>query len=111
MKPVATLLGASCGLGMMLAAAPTLGQTGDSGVPHYEVVFEARILPTKRIARATWTLGVGAKAVREMNLQIDPERHFDFRGDGELTVTGSEVVFMRSTKAVGKALVTPGVLS
>ncbi len=27
------------------------------------------------------------------------------------TVTGSEVVFMRSTKTVGKALVTPGVLS
>ena len=75
-------------LGAALAVGLAFGAPARSAaeVPHYEMIFEARIIPTQRIARASWTVGVGAKALRELNLHIDPERHFEFEGDGEITV-------------------------
>lgn len=52
--------------------------------PVYELRFEARIVPSERIARAEIRLGKGASAVHWIRLRIDPERHLDFSGDGEL---------------------------
>ncbi|MGI9432845.1 MAG: hypothetical protein ACR2PQ_11560, partial [Myxococcota bacterium] len=66
---------------------------GADEVPHYEMIFEARVIPTQRIARATWKVGVGAKALRELNLSIDPDRHFEFKGDGEVEVRGDTVMW------------------
>lgn len=94
MKSGARLVAVLAALLVTLASSGSLGQAADDKVPHYEIVFEARILPTERIARATWTLGVGASAVRELNLRIDPERHFGFQGDGEVTVAGAEVTWL-----------------
>ncbi len=94
MMKLTNLAFACTGFLAMLGTSPLLAQPEDDATPHYEMVFEARILPTERIARARWTLGVGARSVRELKLQIDPERHFDFRADGELRVEGSEVTWL-----------------
>ncbi|MCP5068999.1 MAG: hypothetical protein GY946_20750 [bacterium] len=50
----------------------------------YDVVFEAALVPTKRVARVTIRIGRGARAVRWIQLRIDPERHVEFSGDGTL---------------------------
>jgi hypothetical protein len=55
----------------------------------YLVRFEARIEPSSGLAHASIRLGTGALAVRFIELQIDPARHADFRGDGKVTVTGA----------------------
>lgn len=57
----------------------------------YDVVFEAALLPTERVARATIRLGRGASAVRWIQLSIDPERHLDFRGDGKIEESKGKV--------------------
>ena len=82
-------------LGIVLATSLVAGAParGADDVPHYEMIFEARVIPTQRIARASWTVGVGAKALRELNLAIDPERHFEFKGDGEVTVEDDTVTW------------------
>jgi hypothetical protein len=70
----------------LAAAAPA--QTA----PHastYEVRFEARVVPSERVAHATIRVGAGALSVRFFELQIDPKRQVDFRGDGKLVVKGS----------------------
>jgi hypothetical protein len=57
----------------------------------YLVSFEARLVPSERLAHAAIRLGSGALSVRFLELQIDPERHTDFRGDGKIAVRGSVV--------------------
>ncbi len=52
--------------------------------PTYDVVFEASLVPTDRVARATLRLGRGARVVRWIQLRTDPDRHADFRGDGTI---------------------------
>lgn len=67
----------------LLFAAPLRAQ--DAAPPDtYQVVFEAALVPTKRVARATIRLGRGASAIRWIQLKIDPDRHIDFHGDGKL---------------------------
>jgi predicted metalloprotease with PDZ domain len=55
----------------------------------YLVTFEARVVPSERLALASIRLGAGALAVRFLELQIDPKRHVDFRGDGKVIVKGA----------------------
>ncbi len=61
--------------------------------PRYEMRFEARVVPTQRVAEARWVLGVGADAVREVTLRIDPKRHTGFTGSGSVEVDGTTVVW------------------
>jgi hypothetical protein len=55
----------------------------------YLVTFEARVVPSERLAHASIRLGASALAVRFLELQIDPKRHVDFRGDGRVSVKGA----------------------
>ncbi len=80
------LLAIALGAGEALAQQPT-----PRPEKAYVVTFEARIVPTERLAHATIRLGAGALAVRWIELEIDPARHVDFRGDGKLTLSGSRV--------------------
>ena len=75
---------------LLLLALPTGAQQTDD-FPHYEIAFEARIVPTQRHAEVVWRLGVGSAAVRELTLFIDPQRHSDFRGAGTVEVEGDRV--------------------
>lgn len=59
----------------------------------YEVVFEATLRPSERIARAAIRLGAGAKVVRWIQLYIDPERHTGFHGDGTVELLGDRVLW------------------
>ena len=95
---MSTRLRVRCGWTLLIAAAAAApgaarAQEADPGSPHYEIVFEARILPTQRAARASWTVGVGASSLREVTLRIDPERHYDFSADGGLRIEGARVVW------------------
>ncbi|MGH0031084.1 MAG: hypothetical protein ACQGVC_14915 [Myxococcota bacterium] len=72
----------------LLALAPA-GALAKDDV--YEVLYDVRMVPTERAARVVIRLGANAHLVRELTLRIDPQRHFDFRGDGEVTVVDDSV--------------------
>ncbi|MDX1648710.1 MAG: hypothetical protein R3263_02540 [Myxococcota bacterium] len=77
---------AGCGVALALALAGLThggARAADEG-PVYEVRFEARIVPTERIARAEIRLGRGASALRWLRFDVDPQRHLDFSGDGRI---------------------------
>jgi hypothetical protein len=81
---------ASLALTLALAA----GARAQSAPPReraYLVTFEARVVPSERLAHAAIRLGTGALAVRFFELQIDPKRHVDFRGDGKVVVKDAVV--------------------
>jgi hypothetical protein len=80
-------LGALLALATSALAQPVPTPQGTA----YVTTFEARIMPSERLAHATIRLGVGALAVRFLELQIDPKRHVDFRGDGRVVVEGARV--------------------
>lgn len=87
--------------GVMLLAAPALAQpAAPSADRSYEVHFEARLVPTERVAKARIRLGKGASAVRWIQLRIDPDRHQAFEADGTLE-TGDGVVRWRPPKEGG----------
>jgi hypothetical protein len=93
---------AALALGSVALAAPapqsraqaTPPASSAPGVPQtsaYLVTFEARIVPSERLAYASIRLGTGALSVRFFEFQIDPSRHVDFRGDGKVAVKGGVV--------------------
>jgi hypothetical protein len=53
----------------------------------YDLLFEATLVPTDRVARVR--LRIGPNQVKRMVLHIDPARHTNLRGDGKLVVDGS----------------------
>jgi hypothetical protein len=67
--------------------------TAPTPPPIFEVLFEASIVPTERVARASIQLGPGASNVKWMRLSIDPSRHVEFRGDGKIEVDGDSVLW------------------
>ncbi|MGH7288309.1 MAG: hypothetical protein ACREI8_09865, partial [Myxococcota bacterium] len=52
----------------------------------YELLFEATLVPTERLARVR--LRMGANQVNRIVFQIDPERHQNLRGDGKVVIEG-----------------------
>jgi hypothetical protein len=65
--------------GVWAASAPALADD-----KRYGVLFEARLIPSAKIARAKIVLGAGAEHVRHLRFRIDPERHRAFEGDGKV---------------------------
>ena len=59
----------------------------------YTVRFDARVVPTERLAKVSIRLGRGAHRVRWLRFAIDPVRHFEFRGDGRVEVDGESVLW------------------
>jgi hypothetical protein len=57
----------------------------------YDLVFEATVLPTERLARAR--LRMGRNQVDRMVFRIDPERHKNVRGDGKVEVEGTSATW------------------
>ena len=91
-------------LAALAAALPVTAQEAPSAAPEprpFDVLFDARIVPTERVARATISLGRGASNVNWLRFSIDPERHGDFRGDGQVDVEGDKV-FWRPPRRGGR---------
>jgi hypothetical protein len=57
----------------------------------YELLFEATLLPTERLARAR--LRIGTNQVDRMVFRIDPERHMNIRGEGKVEVEGNSATW------------------
>ncbi len=53
----------------------------------YSFEIDAAIVPTERAARVSLHVRSGAKHVQRIRFRIDPNRHSDFKGDGEVEVT------------------------
>ena len=54
--------------------------------PVYDVSYEARIVASKRSAQVSVRVAQNRGELKALYLTIDPERHRDFQGDGDLTV-------------------------
>ena len=52
----------------------------------YDLMYDVRLVPTERSARVVIRLGEGAELVKRLWLRTDPERHFNFQGDGEVVI-------------------------
>jgi hypothetical protein len=81
-------------LALLALAAIVTGARAQNAAPArsaYVVTFEARIAPSERLAHAQIRFGTGALSVRFLQLQIDPARHVEFRGDGKVVVNGGVV--------------------
>jgi hypothetical protein len=76
-----------------LLVTPYASGQGEVAEKTYAVGFDARIVPTERLARVSIRLGRGASRVRWLRFAIDPVRHFGFRGDGRVEVDGSSVLW------------------
>jgi predicted metalloprotease with PDZ domain len=57
----------------------------------YDLVFEATLVPTERLARVR--LRIGPNQVSRMVFRIDPERHQNLRGDGKVVVEGGSATW------------------
>lgn len=66
------------------APAPPAERAGPPAPRTYDLRYEARLVPSERVARVSVRLGRGAGLVRFVRFAIDPERHVDFRGDGSV---------------------------
>jgi len=60
----------------------------------YSVRFDARVVPTERLAKVSIRLSRGADQVRWLRFAIDPVRHFEFRGDGKVEIDGESVLWV-----------------
>jgi hypothetical protein len=82
-----------CALALCLLAAgglaPGAGRAQDELL--YDVLFEARVVPTERAAHVAVRVSDPAGLLNQIQWYIDPERHRDWRGDGELETEGNLV--------------------
>jgi hypothetical protein len=84
------------GVGLLAAGSGT-ARTPKDDDPTYDVLFEARLAPTERTAHVRIELGEGASNLHELRFSIDPERHVDFGGDGEVTLAADSVTWVPPT--------------
>ncbi|MEW6268659.1 MAG: hypothetical protein AB1689_05100 [Thermodesulfobacteriota bacterium] len=59
----------------------------------YDVRYDARIVPTERVARVTIDVGRNPGLLDWLRMRIDPQRHFRFEGDGDIEVEDDVVTW------------------
>lgn len=75
-------------------APPAVPEAAGPPAPRvYDLRYEARLVPSERVARVTVRLGREAGLVRWVRFAIDPERHVDFSGDGGVEPEAGAVVW------------------
>jgi len=57
----------------------------------YRVLFDARIVPSERVAHVRIQVTDANNRLRGIDFRIDPERHTRFEGDGTVTIDGERV--------------------
>jgi hypothetical protein len=82
-----------CALALCLVAvanlAPEPGLAQDELL--YDVLFEARVVPTERAAHVAVRVSDPAGLLNQIQWRIDPERHREWSGDGEIETEGDLV--------------------
>lgn len=61
--------------------------------PTYSVAFDARIVPTEKLAHVTIDLRDPDGLVRALTFAIDPKRHVEFKGDGTVESKENKVLW------------------
>lgn len=62
-------------------------------LPTYSARFDVTLVPSERAARVTLGLGDSGGAVKSLRLRIDPARHTDFRGDGQVSESEEDLLW------------------
>ena len=57
----------------------------------YDVLYDVRVIPTERSAHVRISLGKNAALVKRLTFHIDPTRHMEFKGPGEIKLNGEYV--------------------
>jgi hypothetical protein len=91
LKPWPALFARLVALGLMVAAPGQAQRPLQAAPPVYAFDVEARVVPTERAVRVQLRLGENASAVEWMRFRIDPERHRNFQGDGEILISEGHV--------------------
>lgn len=73
---------------------PGTGQAAASKPRTYDLSYVIDLRPDDDGANATIRLGAGAEALREIRLRIDPDRHRNFEGDGEIRQEKNRLVWI-----------------
>src|SRR5262245_59149671 len=68
---------------LILALSAATAAAGAPVLPGYEVRYGVRI-GRDCIADVTIAVAENPKRLRELHIRVDPERHFDFAGDGAI---------------------------
>ncbi len=74
-----------------MAVQPAAAQT--SPARSYEIVYSVELSAGSDVATASMRIGRGAHRISELRFRVDPDRHANFDGDGEISVTDREVVW------------------
>jgi hypothetical protein len=77
-------------LALPLLGSPDQGERAPA-LP-YAVLYDVTIVPTERTAHVAIRLSNAVKRVVELRFRVG-EAHFDFRGDGEVTRSGAELIW------------------
>ena len=67
--------------------------SADSPARTYDVTYTVELEAGTDTAEASIRLDRGARRVSELRFRIDPERQSDFRGDGEVSTEGKQVIW------------------
>lgn len=78
-------------LGMAGLAFQTGSALAASDEDSYELNYLIDLVPDDDVAKVSIELDEDAELMREIDFHIEPERHKDFRGDGEIAVDGEHV--------------------
>ncbi len=78
-------------LGVALAAAP--GARAAKPARVYRVTYDVRVVSTERTAHVELRLDDPSYAVRVVRFELDPARHQDFSGDGEIETSGDALAW------------------
>lgn len=102
MRASAALLSLLLSSSPLLTATPALAQEDlprDGAAPEivvdgpYGVLYDVRVVPSEKVAYVKVRLTNNARYVSRITFVIDPERHLDFEGDGEVQLTGNELLW------------------
>lgn len=64
----------------------------------YPLAYDVRVVPSEKVAYVTIGLSKNASLVQKVVFLIDPQRHSDFDGDGELLLEDRAVTWMPPTR-------------
>lgn len=71
---------------------------GEASASRYDVIYDVRILPTERAAHVRIRVGPHANAIRQLIFHIDPSRHLQIKGAGELKIEEEYVTWSPPTR-------------
>jgi hypothetical protein len=73
-------------------AAP-VASTTPTPIPRYTLTYDVRVVPTEKAAHVVIQTQDPSDLLKSVELRIDPERHFEFSGDGTVDVRGDRVLW------------------